>query len=65
VDFDTDSAFGSVSISAVDFDGGPSVTFTALGACVADGWVDLAAGAHAYRVTVAPVTGRVSVVQVP
>lgn len=61
VDFDTKRGFDGVSIVAVDFDGGFSVTFDSLGAPDPDGTVDIGAGEHAYRVTVTPVTGRVTV----
>ncbi|KPK86302.1 MAG: hypothetical protein AMJ81_01610 [Phycisphaerae bacterium SM23_33] len=65
VDFDTKRGFGSVSIAAVSFGGAPLVTFDSLGAPSTGGTVDLAAGEHTYRVTVAPVTGRVAVANVP
>jgi len=65
VDFDTHGSFKTVSIGTVDFGGGSTVTFNALGTPSPDGSVDVGAGTHTYRVTVAPVTGRVSVAQVP
>ena len=63
VDFDTQNGFGSVSVSSADFDGDVAVTFDSLGAPAASGSVDVTAGSHGYRVTVAPVTGRVSVAE--
>lgn len=65
VDFDTKRGFGSVSIAAVSFNGGALVTFDSLGAPNSGGTVDIAAGEHTYRVTVAQVTGRVAVARVP
>jgi len=65
VDFDSSESLRGVSIAAVNFNGGATVTFDALGAPDPAGFVDLAAGPHTYRVTVAPVTGRVSVAKVP
>jgi len=65
VDFDTQSEFEGVSIAAVSFGGSPKLTFTALGAPQANGSVDVAAGDFTYRLTVAPVTGRVTVAKVP
>ena len=65
VDFDSSESLRGVSIAAVNFNGGSTVTFNALGAPDPAGSVDLAAGPHTYRVTVAAVTGRVSVAKVP
>ncbi len=64
VDFDTQHGFGSVSLNAADFGGAPSVTFDALGAPNADGTVDIVGGSQRYRVSVAPVTGRVRVSEI-
>ena len=72
MDFDEASGLTGVSITSVSFDGGSEVTFSALGApaCaggapLAGGQVDVSADEHTYRVSVAPVTGRVSVTKVP
>ena len=61
VDFDTTGGFGKVSVSSVDFGGGSSITFDALGAPDNDGRVTVVAGQHTYTVTVSPVSGRVTV----
>ena len=61
VDFDTQRGLGSVALSSASFNGQPSVTFGALGSPDAEGTVTVAAGSHGYTVTVAPITGRVSV----
>jgi len=65
VDFDTEDTLKGITISAVAFGGGAEVSFSALGAPDLGGSVDLAAGSSTYRVTVAPVTGRVSVAEAP
>ncbi|HET6428443.1 MAG TPA: GspH/FimT family protein [Phycisphaerae bacterium] len=65
VDFDIEDTFKGIAIGSAVFGGAGEVNFSALGAPDQGGSVDLAAGAHTYRVTVAPVTGRVSVVKVP
>ncbi len=65
VDFDTARGLAGVSLSVASFGGNPAVTFSALGAPAADGSVSLAAGASGYQVTVAPVTGRVTVDELP
>ncbi len=61
VDFDTLSGFGNVSVSEADFGGASNVTFDALGAPDNNGTVTVVAGPHTYTVTVAPVSGRVTV----
>lgn len=61
VDFDTSSGFENVSVSAVDFGGASDVTFDALGAPDNNGTVTVVAGSHTYTVTVASVSGRVTV----
>ena len=60
-DFDTSSGFKNVSVSSADFGGASVVTFDALGAPDNDGAVVVVAGPHTYTVTVAPVSGRVTV----
>ena len=51
----------SVCIASASFGGAPSMTFDALGAPDNSGTVTIAAGAHTYLVSVAPVVGRVTV----
>ena len=65
VDFDTEDTFEGITISSAAFGGNAEVSFSALGAPDQGGSVDLAAGSFTYQVAVAPVTGRVSVAQVP
>jgi len=65
VDFDSQQGFQGVRIDSADFGGGSKVGFDSLGAPDADGSVTVSAGAHAYRIKVAPVTGRVSVEELP
>jgi Tfp pilus assembly protein FimT len=65
VDFDTEDTFKGITISSLAFGSEDEVSFSALGAPSQGGSVDLAAGSHSYRVTVAPVTGRVSVSELP
>jgi Tfp pilus assembly protein FimT len=52
----------AVTITAANFNNQPTVTFSSLGAPSYSGTVTLAAGAFTYKVAVAPITGRVTVV---
>ncbi len=61
VDFDTSGGFENVSMSSVNFGCCSTVTFDALGAPDNEGTVTLTAGSHAYTVTVAAISGRVTV----
>lgn len=61
VDFSTDSRFDGVQLLSADFDGGTVLTFDALGAPVSSGQVELVSGKTRYRITVASVTGRVTI----
>ncbi len=54
-----------VTIASASFGVGSVVTFDALGAPDSSGTVAVAAGAETYYVSVAPVTGRVTVVRAP
>lgn len=65
VDLDSRRGLEGVALETVSFNGALDVTFDSLGAPDNDGTIVLSAGAHAYRVTVAPVSGRVTVEQVP
>jgi Tfp pilus assembly protein FimT len=66
---DYDIVFSSIEgmsglvVQSVDFDGDPNVTFDALGAPdnASDGTVTVKSGDETYTITVAPVTGRVTV----
>ena len=64
VDLDSQTGLESVSISAVSF-AGSAVTFDALGAPDSGGSVTVSAKEHAYQITVAPVSGRVTVTRLP
>jgi len=63
VDFDTISGFENVSISSANFDGAATVTFDAIGAPNSGGTIVVSAGNHCYSITVAPVTGKITVSQ--
>lgn len=64
VDLNRDSRFRGVRLVAADFDGSGTVEFDALGSPSTGGWIDLEAGPVRYRISVAPITGRVSLQQV-
>jgi len=61
VRFAATSGVEDVSILAASFSGQTKVTFDALGSPSSNGEVTLIAGGHRQRLTVAPVTGRMSV----
>ena len=61
VRFATTTGVEKVSILAADFNSGTTVTFDSLGSPSSDGEVTLIANGHRQRITVAPVTGRMSV----
>ncbi len=63
VDFSTRAGFDAVDITATSFSS-QSVTFDALGEPDNSGSVTLEAGSFEFRVTVAPVTGKVTVTRV-
>ena len=65
VDFDTIGGFDGVSVVSASFAGSSAVAFDALGAPDNGGTVRVRCGSDAYEITVAPVTGRVTVAQVP
>lgn len=58
--FDKTNGYGNVRMTSISFGVPSMVTFNALGAPYQDGSVGLLAGTHAYTITVAPVTGRIS-----
>jgi prepilin-type N-terminal cleavage/methylation domain-containing protein len=64
VDFDTTAGLEGASLVA-SFHGLQTVTFTSLGAPDNDGTVTVKAGTHIYVVTVAAVTGRITVAETP
>ena len=61
IDLDQTNGMEGVSIDTVNFGSGQSVTFDALGAPDYDGSVTFVAGAQSYVISVAPITGRVTV----
>ncbi len=65
VDLDTQRGLEGATLETVSFDGAQQVSFDSLGAPDLAGTVTLSAGPHRYRVTVAAVSGRVSVEVVP
>lgn len=65
VDFDTQRGLQGAALESVSFEGNSDVTFDSLGAPDHEGTVTVSAGPHAYRVIVAPVSGRVTVERVP
>ena len=67
VDFDKDNRFSGVRLENVNL-GGPDpsrVEFDPLGGTSAGGTLELATNNTRYRITVAPITGRVTVAPVP
>ena len=71
VDFNTDDRFNSVSITSVDIDGGGrDLQYDSLGGTIMAGGVAglggtiiVASGAEQYRITIAPFTGKLTVVK--
>ena len=63
VDLDMISGFENVVISSASFGGSAAVTFDAIGAPSNGGTVVVSAGQHSYTITVAPVTGKITVSQ--
>ncbi|MEX0777598.1 MAG: GspH/FimT family pseudopilin [Phycisphaeraceae bacterium] len=64
VNFNEDSRFAGVTISAAEFDDTLIVEFDALGAPTNGGTIDLTADGFHYRVSVADITGRVTIAAV-
>ena len=61
VEFSNDRRFAGVTITDVQFGDDQTVIFDALGTPDTGGFVELTAGQTVYRVSVAPITGRVTV----
>lgn len=61
VKYSTTPGMSRVVIGQANFGGGSVITFSETGAPDKDGYVTLQAGAHSYRITVAPATGKVTV----
>jgi len=61
IHFPTARGLEKVQILSADFGGNVSVTFDTLGSPDNDGQVTVGADGNTYRITVAPVTGKVSV----
>jgi len=64
IDLHNQRGLESVSIAAVSFPGS-AVTFDALGAPDSGGGLTVSAKEHAYQITVAPISGRVTVTRLP
>lgn len=64
VDFSSDQRFDGVKLANVDFAGGNVLEFDALGAPSNGGSVDVEFQQHQYRITVTPITGRVTIAPV-
>ena len=64
VDFNTDSRFSGVKMESATFGDDAEIVFDALGAPDTGGTVDIVFGQFRYRVTVAAMTGRVTVAPV-
>jgi type II secretory pathway pseudopilin PulG len=65
VDFANDNRFSGVALLAVNIGGGNSVQYDALGSPANGGTIDLVSGTTQYRITVAPITGRVTLAPLP
>ena len=65
VNFNTDKRFSGVFLGQSDFSGTASIEFNELGSPNTGGWVDLIAQGTQYRVSVAEVTGRVTIAPAP
>jgi prepilin-type N-terminal cleavage/methylation domain-containing protein len=61
VDFGADSRFQGVKLTAASFSGQAHLEYDDLGAPSTGGTVELEASGFRYRITVAPMTGRVSI----
>ncbi len=61
IDFDSQSGFGQLGIVSASFGGASSMSFDELGAPDSAGSVTVQAGASGYVISVAAVTGRVTV----
>lgn len=64
VDFGSDQRFAGVQLTNVDFAGGNVLEFDALGAPNNGGTVDVQFEQHQYRISVTPLTGRVTIAPV-
>ena len=64
VDFRSRDGFADLDLVSVSFGGGSSVVFDELGAPDEEGDVTLQAGTHVYQVSLASVTGKVTVTAV-
>jgi len=64
VDFASERGFSHLDIVSADFGGASAVTFDSLGAPDSAGTITLQAGSHVYRLSVADITGKVTVAAV-
>jgi prepilin-type N-terminal cleavage/methylation domain-containing protein len=65
IDFDKDRRFADVNLGTVNFGGATMVEFDALGGPDRGGTIDLISTSTRYRISVAPMTGRVTVAPLP
>jgi len=61
INFASDSRFKGVTLAAADFGGVKTVTYDVLGGPSGGGTIDLAANGVSFRISVAAITGRVTV----
>jgi len=61
VDFAADTRFRGVRITAADFGGTAELEYDELGAPVSGGYVEIQGANFKYRITVTPMTGRVTI----
>lgn len=64
VDLAADGRFAQVGLSSVDFNKTSTLEFDPLGAPLNGGTVDIVGGGLRYRITVQPITGRVTIAPV-
>jgi Tfp pilus assembly protein FimT len=61
VDFSGDSRFRGVHLTAADFGGSHELEYDDLGAPVSGGFIEIQGANFKYRITVTPMTGRVTI----
>lgn len=61
VDFSSDSRFRGVRITAADFGGTPELEYDEMGTPASGGYVEITGANFKFRITVTPMTGRVTI----
>lgn len=61
IDFANDQRFSGVALGEIDFGGSTTIEFDALGSPTNGGTIDLSTDKVSYRISVAPMTGRVTI----